>query len=102
MEALDSDDLRNEDGDEAVDPPSGWSEADKIGERGEADESLDDKLAAERPDVAGGGADMAGDGDTELLAGDRIDHIAAEDRGRDAGQISGTPEDGDSLYPVVE
>jgi hypothetical protein len=26
----------------------------------------------------------------------------AEDHGKDAGQVSGTPEDGDSMFPVVE
>jgi hypothetical protein len=44
-EALDSDDVRNDDGDEVVDP---------------------------------------------------------EDHGRDIGQIDGSPEDGDSMFPVVE
>ncbi|WP_101951282.1 hypothetical protein [Mycobacterium sp. 3519A] len=49
-EALDSDDVQNDDGDEVVDPPETWREADKITADGEVDESLDDKLAAEQPD----------------------------------------------------
>jgi hypothetical protein len=30
MEALDSDDVRNDDGDEVVDPPDGWAAADRV------------------------------------------------------------------------
>ena len=68
MEALDSDEVRNDDGDTVVDPPDQWSEA----ERSDDDRTLDDRLAEEVPDQPG------------------------------AGQIDGTPEDGDSLFPVVE
>jgi len=49
MEGLDADDLHGGD-DGAVDPPEKWRAADRIGADGEADESLADKLAAERPD----------------------------------------------------
>jgi hypothetical protein len=42
-ESLDSDEVRNEDGDEAVDPPDQWIDADDS-------ESLDEKLAAETSD----------------------------------------------------
>lgn len=45
-ESLDSDEVRNDDGDEVVDPPDRWRDAD------EAD-SLDEKLAAEEPEVQG-------------------------------------------------
>jgi hypothetical protein len=48
MEALDSDDIRNADGDEVVDPPDSWTAADRVAEEPEA-ESLDEKLAAEEP-----------------------------------------------------
>jgi hypothetical protein len=65
MEALDSDEVRNDDGDTVVDPPDQWSEA----ERPDDDRTLDDRLAEEVPDQPGAG---------------------------------GTPEDGDSLFPVVE
>lgn len=51
MEATDADDVRNHDGDDTVDPPERWSGADKITADGEVDETLDDKLAAEEPDV---------------------------------------------------
>ncbi|WP_448455063.1 hypothetical protein [Mycolicibacterium phlei] len=51
MEATDPDDVRNDDGDETVEPPEGWQGADKVNAEGEVDESLDDKLAAEEPDV---------------------------------------------------
>lgn len=87
-EALDSDDVRNDDGDTVVDPPDHWSEADKFGvtaaEMREG-ESLDHKLAEEEPDVLD-------------------DVLPPEVRPGRAhyGQISGTPEDGDSLYDVIE
>ena len=42
-ESLDSDEVRNDDGDEVVDPPDEWIEADDH-------EFLDEKLAAETPD----------------------------------------------------
>jgi hypothetical protein len=53
MEALDSDEVRNDDGDEVVDPPEGWAAAGKIAEEPDG-ESLDDKLAAEEPDTSEG------------------------------------------------
>ena len=49
-EALDSDEVRNADGDEVVDPPEDWAAADHIAEEPDG-ESLDEKLAAEEPDV---------------------------------------------------
>src|SRR5688500_12541392 len=54
-ESLDSDDVRNNDGDDVVDPPDGWSEADKFGTTAREEregESLDEKLAEEEPDIA--------------------------------------------------
>ncbi|TRW88822.1 hypothetical protein FK535_00610 [Mycolicibacterium sp. 018/SC-01/001] len=77
-ESLDSDEVRNDDGDIVVDPPDRWIEA-------EDDESLDERLAAEEPDV--------------LSPGD--DAEVRTDR-RTYGQIDGTPEDGDSFYTVVD
>ena len=71
MESTDSDDVRNSDGDEVVDPPEDWSAADKYGMSAEEErrgETLDQRLAEEVPDVL------------EV----------------------GTPEDGESLFPVVE
>lgn len=53
-ESLDSDDVRNNDGDDVVDPPDGWSEADKFGTTAREEregESLDEKLSEEEPDV---------------------------------------------------
>ncbi|MDY6869696.1 MAG: hypothetical protein SV966_03770 [Actinomycetota bacterium] len=85
-EALDPDDIRNDDGDNVVDPPEDWSEANRSDQlpRGEVGggESLDDKLAAEVPDGA---------------AGAEVDH-----HGTDAGRVSGTPDDSDSFFTVVE
>lgn len=83
-ESTDSDELRNDDGDIVVDPPEGWSEADKVASEEEEGESLDAKLAAEEPDVL----DDAGDD--------------ARPARRHRGQIDDTPEDGASLYEVVD
>jgi hypothetical protein len=91
MEALDADDVRNDDGDEAVDPPERWVAADHIAEEPDR-ESLDEKLAAEEPESSAEASDDADD----------VDHIDPEDHGVATGQISGTPEDGDSMFPVVE
>ena len=46
-EELDSDEIRNDDGDEVVDAPERWIEA-------KDDETLDERLAEEEPDVMPG------------------------------------------------
>jgi hypothetical protein len=54
-ESLDSDEVRNADGDDVVTPPDSWSEADKFGttEREALEgETLDMKLSEEEPDIA--------------------------------------------------
>jgi hypothetical protein len=89
-EALDPDDVRNEDGDEVVDPPEHWAAADHIAEEPEG-ESLDEKLAAEEPDQT-----------AVIDETDDVDHIDPEHHGTHEGQVSGTPENGDSIFPVVE
>ncbi len=87
-ESTDSDEVRNDDGDTVVDPPEGWSEADKFGMTAREEregESLDQRLAEEEPDV--------------------IPDVEPPDvtPGRaHRGQIDGTPEDGDSLFEVVD
>lgn len=98
-ESLDSDEVRNDDGDEVVDPPDEWIEA-------EDHESLDEKLAAETPDSSrtGGpsGRPNATDegADPEILSNDDLDRIDPNEHGREKGQIDGTPEDGDSFFDV--
>lgn len=87
-ESTDSDDVRNDDGDIVVDPPDGWSEADRFGmtaREAEEGESLDDKVAAEEPDV------LSGEPPAVDLA-----------RRAHRGQIDGAPEDGGSLFNVDE
>jgi len=87
-EATDSDEVRNDDGDVVVDPPDDWSEADKFGMTAREEqegESLDDRLAAEEPDV---------------LNGPGLDEERPSRAHR--GQIDGTPEDGESLFNVDE
>ncbi|OBI11670.1 hypothetical protein A5712_09130 [Mycobacterium sp. E2327] len=92
-EGTDSDELRNDDGDIVVDPPEGWSEADRFGMTAREEregESLDQRLAEEEPDVFTGAppsVDATDDG------GPGRAHRA---------QIDGTPEDGESLYEVVD
>lgn len=84
-ESLDSDEVRNDDGDEVVDPPERWISA-------EEHETLDEKLAAEISDRAGQ--------DRPSEQPDDLGRIDPEAHGRTRGQIDGTPEDGDSFYNV--
>ena len=87
-ESTDSDEVRNDDSDIVVDPPDDWTEADKFGitaREAEEGESLDDKVAAEQPDVL-----------------DRVGPDEDLPRRAHRGQIDGPPEDGESLFDVVE
>ncbi len=114
-EQLDSDQVRNDDGDEVVDPPQEWIEA-------EDHETLDERLAEETPDVsprdwghsprkrwahplAGDDLRDADDADDEpivLTPDDELDRIDPQRHGHKRGQIDGTPEDGDSFFDVVK
>ncbi|MGB8388162.1 hypothetical protein [Mycobacterium sp.] len=90
-ESTDSDEVLNDDGDIVVDPPEGWGEADRFGmtaREEREDQSLDDRLAAEEPDIA--------DATTESVVDDDGPRRAHR------GQIDGSPEDGDSLFEVVD
>jgi hypothetical protein len=104
MEGTDSDDVHNADGDEVVDPPDGWTGADKFGmsanEQAEG-ESLDQRLAEEVPDVTEDDIDLR---DADGVVDDTLaqSDTSADDPGVHRGQIDGAPEDGDSLFPVVE
>ena len=89
-EATDSDEVRNVDGDEVVDPPDEWYPADRRGmssDEAAEGESLDDKLAAEEPDT--------------LPLDDSRTPEEDEFARRHHGQISGSPEDGDSFFNVI-
>ena len=89
-ESLDSDEIHNDDGDVVVDPPEGWSGVDKFGmtEREEREgQPLDDRLAAEEPDVTDVNEAFLEDGPPGRAH---------------RGQIDGAPEDGDSLFEVVD
>ena len=103
-EALDSDEVRNADGDEVVDPPERWIEA-KDGE------TLDERLGEEVPDDYGEAGDDEGSSDAHdsdaggglrLISNHEIDHLDPSVHGREYGQIDGAPEDGDSFYDVIE
>jgi hypothetical protein len=103
-EQLDSDEIRNDDGDEVVDPPDEWIEA-------KDNETLDERLAEEVPDYLGddeGGEtpsdahDSDAGGGLRLVSNYEIDRMDTDRHGRERGQIDGTPEDGDSFYDVIE
>jgi hypothetical protein len=102
-EQLDSDEIRNDDGDEVVDPPDEWIEA-------KDNETLDERLAEEVPDDGDDEDDDAprdahdsdAGGGLTLVGNDEIDRMDAERHGREYGQIDGAPEDGESFYDVVE
>lgn len=83
-EATDSDEIRNADGDEVVDPPEQWQGSDKFGMSGDEaaqGESLDRKLSAEEPEVTP----------------EQPPRVPDEQQER----VDGTPEDGTSFFPVV-
>ena len=101
-EALDSDQVRNDDGDEVVDPPESWLDP-------RDDESLDERLAAEEPDVSPDGplpdsARLPDDGisssEFAVKEADVVDGVVIEDSRVSRGQNDGTPEDGDSFFPI--
>ncbi|MDT5179772.1 MAG: hypothetical protein QOJ95_3970 [Mycobacterium sp.] len=103
-EELDSDEIRNDDGDEVADPPERWIPA-------KDDETLDERLSEEEPDVSEDDVDddevsEAHDseegGGLNLESDDELDRIDPEQHGREAGQIDGTPEDGESFFDIVE
>jgi hypothetical protein len=106
MQATDSDDIRNDDGDEVVNPPEDWSGVDKVGmtarEQREG-ETLDERLAGEEPDVVSVGVDPAvADDPATVVAAYPGTDVAPEEGGRHRGQVGGTPEDGDGLFPLVD
>lgn len=126
-EGLDADEVRNDDGDEVVDPPEDWSAADKFGttQREEQEgESLDQRLAEEEPDVEPAeplDKPVAATPEDELTEdvdevvddattgspedpklADVVDGTIVQDSRVDRGQVDGAPEDGESIFPIVE
>jgi hypothetical protein len=100
-ESLDSDEVRNDDGDQVADPPDEWIGADD-------NDSLADKLVAEVPDDPGSARvstdahDAGSGGALGLISDDDLDGIDPAGHGRVSGQIDGTPEDGDSFFNLAE
>jgi hypothetical protein len=100
-EQLDSDEIRNDDGDEVVDPPDNWLDP-------REDESLDERLADEEPDTsvdtplsnAAFSEDGVASAEFGVKEADVVDGVIVQDSRVDRGQVSGTPEDGDSFYDV--
>lgn len=98
-ESLDSDEVRNDDGDEVADPPDHWIEA-------KDDESLAERLSDEVPDVSPDDRvsmdshDSDRGGGLSSMSNEELDRIDMSQHGRDEGQIDGTPEDGDSFFSI--
>jgi hypothetical protein len=100
-EQLDSDEIRNDDGDEVVDAPDQWLDP-------RESESLDDRLADEEPDTsvdtplsdAAHTPDGVSSAEYGVKEADVVDGVIVEDSRVDRGQIDGTPEDGDSFFDV--
>lgn len=106
MESTDSDEVRNDDGDEVVDPPEHWSGVTKFGisaDEERAGETLDQRLAEEVPDVTADDVDpldaIETVSDDEVITGS---DVAQDVPGAHHGQIDDAPEDGEPLFPVVE
>ena len=95
-ESLDSDEVRNDDGDATADPPEKWIEP-------KDNESLDERLSAEDPEVTPDDvpADLESDA-TVRGSESEPDALTRNEQARTKGQIGGTPEDGDSFYDIVE
>lgn len=102
-ESLDSDDVRNDDGDEVVEPPDSWLEP-------RDDESLDERLASEEPDIsvdtplsdAADEPDGISSPEFGFKEADVVEGVIVQDSRVNRGQVDGTPEDGDSFFPVVD
>jgi hypothetical protein len=100
-EQLDSDEIRNDDGDEVVDPPDQWLDP-------REDESLDERLADEEPDTsvdtplsdAAYTPEGVSSAEYGVKEADVVDGVIVQDSRVDRGQIDGTPEDGDSFFDV--
>jgi hypothetical protein len=92
-ESLDSDEVRNSDGDTVVDPPQDWS----VASRHPGPESLDDKLAQEAPDSAEPSATESAESGK---VAEVVDGVIVEDSRVHRGQVDGSAEDGDSLFPI--
>ncbi len=104
-ESTDSDEIHNDDGDIVVDPPEHWSEADKFGMTAREEregEPLDQRLAAEEPDVLSDVTAAPADADVDVHVDVDVDVDDELPTRAHRGQISGTPEDGESLFEVVD
>jgi|SRR6185312_7168886 len=100
-EALDSDEVRNDDGDEVVAPPDEWLDP-------HDDDSLDERLSAEEPDTsvdtplsdAAFTPDGVASREHATKHADADDGVIVEDSRVDRGQVDGSPEDGESFFDV--
>src|ERR1700736_4232082 len=102
-ESLDSDEVRNDDGDEVVQPPETWLDP-------RDDDSLDERLAPDEPETsvdapwsdAANAEDGVPSSEHAVKEADVVDGVIVEDSRVHRGQVDGTPEDGDSFFPVVD
>ena len=100
-ESLDSDEVRNDDGDEVVDPPDSWLEP-------REDQSLDERLASEEPDTsvdtplsdAADTPEGIAPAEFGVKESELVDGVIVQDSRISRGQVGGAPEDGDSFFDM--
>ncbi len=99
-EALDSDEIRNDDGDDVVTAPDTWLDP-------REDETLGQRLADEVPDISVDDPvsdvvreDGISSSEFAVKEADVVDGVIVEDSRVSRGQIDGTPEDGESFFDV--
>jgi len=100
-ESLDSDEVRNDDGDEVVEAPDTWLDP-------RDDESLDERLATEEPETsvdtplsdAAFTEDGISSAEFAVKHADVVEGVIVQDSRVDRGQVGGTPEDGESFFGV--
>src|SRR3984893_3182245 len=101
QESLDSDEVRNDDGDEVVAPPDTWLDP-------RDEEWLDERLATEEPDPsvdaplsdAAFTEDGISSAEYAVKHADVVEGVIVQDSRVDRGQVDGTPEDGESFFGV--
>ncbi|MFC7448816.1 hypothetical protein [Rhodococcus daqingensis] len=96
-ESVDSDEVRNDDGDDVVDAPEHWSEADRFGTtaaEAARGETLDQRLAEEEPDIPLEDDSRPKSDDAESVEAEIVDGVIVEDLGFNLGQVDGEPIDG--------
>ena len=97
-EALDSDEVRNDDGDEVVDPPEKWIEPPKRTRRSTS--AWPTRCPTWAPTTSTRATPTTPPGRPVSMSDDELDRLDPAQHGTERGQIDGTPEDGDSFFDV--